>query len=102
MNDHKLSRHRKLVQLINEIEESPVLPIVKEEYNSDEVYKIKREHIIHATVAFTDILGIGGGSIGDIDLYELLQAYLTKPECRVQMNNIAGHALHTSKITKSV
>lgn len=100
MNDLKISKHEKLVKFVNELEGSKTFPVLQEELNASEIHtKIKPETIIHATVTLTDLLGIGAGSSGEFDLYELLQAYLTKPECRVQMNGVASRALHKSKIT---
>lgn len=53
-------------------------------------------------VVLTDFLNIMSGSAGDINLYKLLQAYLSVPEYREKINVVVeeAHAFNYSKVNK--
>ncbi|GAB4049403.1 hypothetical protein [Spirosoma litoris] len=49
---------------------------------------LKITDINPAVVIFTDALNLPAGSFSDVDLYQLMQAYLTDPVKRQQINQI--------------
>jgi hypothetical protein len=96
INDSQV-RHEMLIDFLSQfkqyqIEGKPRLQKVKKQRSSDNVKDINLNDINAAVVVFIDTLNIGGGSIANIDLYELLQAYLTIPECRKEINDIVDKA----------
>ena len=48
--------------------------------------KLSVETINQGVVKFLEHTNMGSGSMGDIDLQQLLQAYLLKPELRKEIN----------------
>lgn len=97
MNTPKQQRHELLIDFLSQFsqyqhEGKPRLPKVKKQITSDKVKNIDIEDINAAVVVFTDTLNIGGGSIGNINLYRLLQAYLTVPEYREKINKLVDEA----------
>lgn len=98
-------RHEMLIDFLSQfkqyqVEGKPRLPKVKKELSSDEVKKIDTNDINAAVMVFVDTLNIGGGSIANIDLYELLQAYLTIPECREEINDVVDKARRANYLKK--
>ena len=66
---------------------------VDEERIGVSIESISTNDINKAVVVFKDVLNIMSGSAGDIDLYELLQAYLRVPEYRGKINAMVKEAL---------
>lgn len=95
----KQLRHEALVKMLNGYEQfkdqdgKGRFSIKKESLSSDKVPSLTVNEINAAVVGFTDILNIGGGSIANIDLYQLMQAYLRHPDCRGSINAIVHDAI---------
>jgi len=104
MEETKQMRHEKLVDTLLGFNQykSGSLKKVKVQRDSDSVAKIDSNEINHAVIAFTDILNIGGGSIGDIDLYRLLQAYLGDPDSRKEFNKLVNETLNRRHLAGKV
>lgn len=104
INDSQV-RHEMLIDFLSQFKQyqyegKSKLKKVKKQLSSDKVKNINTNEINSAVVVFIDTLNIGGGSIADIDLYRLLQAYLTIPECRNKINNAVNKA-HTLNYQKN-
>ena len=96
INDSQV-RHEMLIDFLSQFSQyqydgQPRLPKVKKQRTSDKVKNIPTEDIGNAVVVFVDTLNIGGGSVADINLYKLLNAYLTIPEYRGKINEIVNEA----------
>ena len=103
INDSQV-RHEMLIDFLSQFKQyqfegKPRLPKVKKQLSSDKVKNIDTNDINAAVVVFIDTLNIGGGSIANIDLYRLLQAYMTIPECREEINNVVDKA-HSANYQK--
>jgi hypothetical protein len=95
-NDSQI-RHEKLIDFLSQFKQyqhdgKPRLKKVKTQLSSDKVKNIDINDINAAVVVFVDTLNLGGGSISNIDLYRLLQAYLTIPEYRDKINDLVDEA----------
>ena len=99
MKNESQIRHEKLIDFLSQFfqyqlgDGTPSMKKIKEVRTIDEVDKISTNDINRAVVVFTDTLNMYSGSAGNIDLYRLLQAYLTIPGCRDKLNNIVNEAL---------
>lgn len=95
-------RHEKLIQFLSQFSQyqtdgKPRFKIAKKIITSDKVKDIDTDDINGAVVVFTDTLNLSGGSIGgNINLYELLQAYLKVPQYRAKINEVVAEALSFS------
>lgn len=108
----KQSRHEKIIDFLSGFtqyqtsDKKPQLQKVKKSLSSREASKINVSSINNAVVAFTDVLNIEGGSIGDIDLYELMQIYLLYPKRRAEINSLVGkirkEEFETGKLAKNL
>lgn len=84
-------KDKKARELINEV---LMLYGKNEKFLDREVFfnqvhkKLKKEEINNAVVIFVVALGLTGGSVGDIDLYKLLQKYLLDLKFRKKVNKI--------------
>jgi len=91
-------RHEKLIAFLSEFKQyqnedgTPKLKKVKKTLTSKQIENINFNEINAAVVVLTDVLNIGGGSIGNIDLYRLLQAYLLVPEYREKIDIVVNEA----------
>jgi hypothetical protein len=86
----KAITHKKLVSIYNE--NSPERYQIKEVdfQSSSDIHKsYSVEEINKVAVMLSIALNLDGGSVGSIDLYQLLQAYILDKEKRVQINKIA-------------
>ena len=92
------TRHEKLIDFLSQLSQyssedgKPLLKKIKDVRTVDKVEKIPRGDINVAVVVFTDTLNIYSGSAGNVDLYRLLQAYLTIPEYRDKINSLVDEA----------
>lgn len=81
-------KRRKLVEAVNTLRDtdfkySPKL------IGSGSFENLSTAEINAGVHIMVDLLGLSGGSVGtNIDIYELLQAYLRKPDSRVELNKI--------------
>lgn len=79
-------RHTKLIEILNES------GLLSRKYEARELaigpQDLGTNEINAAVGLLTDFLHIGGGSSGDISLYNLLQKYFTDPAIRRQINSI--------------
>jgi hypothetical protein len=66
---------------------------VNKERTGTDLEKISINDINKAVVVFTDALNIMSSSAGNVDLYELMQPFLTVPEYRIKMNALVKEAL---------
>ncbi|MGA3012435.1 MAG: hypothetical protein ABSD71_00225 [Bacteroidales bacterium] len=102
----KQVRHEKLIEFLSQFSQyqstdgKPLVDKVNKERKGTDLEKISINDINNAVVVFTDVLNIMSGSAGDVDLYKLLQAYLTVPEYRSKMNALAKEA-HSFKYEKN-
>lgn len=91
-------RHEKLIDFLNGFKQyqsedgKPLLKKVKRTVTSDQFKNISINDINKAVVVFTDVLNLYGGSVGDVDLYSLLQAYLKVPEYRGKIDKVVSEA----------
>lgn len=87
-------RHEKLIEFLNSFQQfqrngKPILKKVDKVRYSSDFKDIDINDINHAVVAFVDVLNLSGGSVGgDIDLYKLLQSYITDLDKREAINKI--------------
>jgi hypothetical protein len=63
----------------------------------DRFTEIPIDDIDQAVVVFTDVLNIEEGSIKNVNMYNLMRAYLTQPVCRDEINEIVEKALKWCK-----
>ncbi len=96
MKTNKQIRHEKLIDFLNQFEQyqnangQPLLKKTDKTIGSKDLCKLNISDVNKGVVALTDYFNLCGGSIGgDIDLYQLLQAYFLHPEKRKEMNFIA-------------
>lgn len=95
----KQIRHEKLIEFLVQFSQyqtgdgKPTIYKVDKERAGADLEKISINDINKAVVVFTDALNIMSGSAGNVDLYELMQAYLTVPEYRIKMNALVKEAL---------
>ena len=96
---NKQLRHEKLIEFLSQFPQyttedgQPQLHKENEGQTGTKIEKISTSDINKAVVVFTDVLNIMSGSAGNIDLYELLQAYLRVPEYRGKINAMVKEAL---------
>lgn len=95
--NNKQTRHEMLIDFLSQFEQyqfdcKPRLKKVKEQIDSSKLKDININDINGAVMVFSDTLNLGGGSIGNSDLYQLLQAYLTIPEYRDKINDVVREA----------
>lgn len=96
INDRQV-RHEMLIDFLSQFtqyqyEGKPRLKKVRQQLTSDKLKDIDTNDINAAVVVFVDTLNMGGGSISNVDLYRLLQAYLTIPEYRDKINQVVAEA----------
>jgi hypothetical protein len=60
--------------------------------NSGQTKSIPKHVVIGGAVIFTKVIGLGSGSAGTFNLYELLLAYLHDDQARTEMNRVATEA----------
>ena len=86
-------RHEKLIDFLNQFpqyqnEGKPGCKKLKEQIGSRDVEKMDVNDINLGVVALTDFYNLSGGSIGTIDLYQLLQKYFLDKGKRKEINEI--------------
>lgn len=92
-------RHEHLVKLLSKHPTfmdagKPRFRLRKEEVHSGVVHELDDNEINAAVILMVTALNLSGGSVaGNINLYELLQAYLTVPGCREKINATVQEAL---------
>ena len=103
MKSAKQIRHEKLIDFLNQFEQyqnangQPLLKKTDKTIGSKDLCKLNINDVNKGVVALTDYFNLCGGSIGgDIDLYQLLQAYFLHPEKREEMNLIAKRVVLTN------
>ena len=96
MKTNKQIRHEKLIDFLNQFEQyqnqdgKPLCKKIDKTIGSAALCKLNINDVNKGAVVLTDYFNLCGGSIGgDIDLYQLLQAYFLHPEKRKEMNLIA-------------
>ncbi|WP_426473860.1 hypothetical protein [Chryseobacterium balustinum] len=93
----KQIRHESLVEFLSNFSQykSEGKPRFKKQEDSmthSKLCKIHTNDINGAVMVFVDTLNLYGGSNADVNLYELLQAYLQVPEYREKFNNLVSEA----------
>ena len=103
MKTTKQIRHEKLIDFLNQFEQyqnqdgKPLCKKIDKTIGSADLCKLNINDVNKGAVVLTDYLNLSGGSIGgDIDLYQLLQAYFLHPEKREEMNLIAKRVVFTN------
>ena len=103
MKSKKQIRHEKLIDFLNQFEQyqnengQPLCKKIDKTIGSKDLCKLNINDVNKGVVALTDYFNLCGGSIGgDIDLYQLLQAYFLHPEKRKEMNLIAKRVVFTN------
>ena len=103
MKSQKQIRHEKLIDFLNQFEQyqnadgQPLCKKIDKTIGSAALCKLNINDLNKGVVVLTDYFNLGGGSIGgDIDLYQLLQAYFLHPEKRKEMNFIATCRVFTT------
>ena len=103
MKSEKQIRHEKLIDFLNQFEQyqnangEPLCQKINKTIGSKDLCKLNINDLNKGVVALTDYFNLCGGSIGgDIDLYQLLQAYFLHPEKRKEMNRIAMSRVFTN------
>uniref|UniRef100_UPI0040499D83 hypothetical protein n=1 Tax=Fulvivirga sp. TaxID=1931237 RepID=UPI0040499D83 len=83
------NRHEKLIDFLNQFDlYNGGLKKVAKTRHSGKIEDISINEINNAVVVLADVLNLGGGSIGEFDLYELLQKYFRNQEARKEINKI--------------
>ncbi|MBE7646529.1 hypothetical protein J2Q11_10435 [Tenacibaculum finnmarkense genomovar finnmarkense] len=85
-------RHEKIIDFLNQFSQYQYngQPALTKKKKPASPQFINNNDIDKAVVAFTDVLNLNAGSVGDFDLYTLMNAYLTKPELRSKINEIVN------------
>ena len=103
MKTNKQIRHEKLIDFLNQFEQyqnqdgKPLCKKIDKTIGSAALCKLNINDVNKGAVVLTDYFNLCGGSIGgDIDLYQLLQAYFLHPEKRKEMNLIAKSRVFTN------
>lgn len=106
MQAKKQDRHEKLIDFLSQFSQyqdedrKSTLKKIKKARTSGMVKDISIDEINKGFVVFTDVLNIDSGSAGNVNLYRLLQAYITIPEFRERINEVVKEA-HSYKYSKS-
>ena len=99
MKDKNQDRHEKLIDFLSKFSQyqdengKSTLTKVKESRTSGKIEKILTNDINKGVDVLTDLLNIYSGSVGNFNLYRLLQAYISVPEFRDKMNEVTEEAL---------
>ena len=87
------ARHEQIIDFLNKFDQyKGNFKKVERERNSDKFHLIDTNEINRAVVVLTNVLNLSGGSVSDVDLYELLQAYLQEPSYRERFNELVSEA----------
>jgi hypothetical protein len=87
-------RHEKIINLLNQFSQyqdenrAPRCKIIKEQISSSGIEKLDFNDINLGVIVLTDFLNLDGGTIGSIDLYQLLQVYFLDRSRRELINKI--------------
>ena len=81
--DNVLSTYKDNIELLERENKK-----LKEQIGSRDVEKMDVNDINLGVVALTDFYNLSGGSIGTLDLYQLLQKYFLDKEKRKEINEI--------------
>jgi len=86
-------RHEKLIDFLNQFsqyqhEGKPRCKKLKEQIGTRHLENMDTNDINLGVVALTDFYNLSGGSIGSIDLYQLLQTYFLDKDKREKINEI--------------
>lgn len=90
-------RHEKLIDFLSQFSQyqydgKPRFEKIEDSISGSQVELINTNDINGAVVVFCDTLNISGGSSGSMDLYTLLQTYLTKPKIRKKINELIAES----------
>lgn len=95
--DEMQARHEALIDSMNQFkqfQDAQGNPILKKRDNylgSKDLHKLTVSEINHGAVILSDFFNMCGGSIGEVDLYKLLQAYFLDPVKQKEFNRILGY-----------
>lgn len=81
-------QHRILVDKVNELYPNYFPKRKGMVYSNEVLEKVSLENTKHLAIIASRLLNMTGGSVGDINLYELFGAYFTNPEKRAEINLI--------------
>ena|SRR5665647_832904 len=91
------ARHEALIDTMNKFlqfqdtQGKPLLQKRDHQIGSGELSELSISEINHGAVILTDFFNMTGGSIGEVDLYKLLQAYFLDSVKRKEFNRILGY-----------
>jgi hypothetical protein len=97
INEHQI-RHEKLIDFLSQFNQyqydgKPRLKKVKEQLSGSQADTIDTNDIRSAVIVFCDTLNISGGSSGDMELFSLLQTYLTNLNYRKKINEVISESI---------
>ena len=86
-------RHERIINFLHQFNQyspggEPSLKIKPSPVGNSQLKDLDTNEINHAVVALVDILNLSGGSVNDVNLYRLLQAYFQIPQCRKDINQV--------------
>lgn len=91
----KQRTHERVVDFLNTIDQyGGGLKKITKQRESTDFSSISTEDINKAVMVLIDVLNLSGGSVSDVDLYVLLQAYFQKPSCREKINILAKEVVY--------
>ncbi len=103
MKNSNQTRHEELIKFLSKFSQyqdekgKSILETKRDQLNTSEINSIPRKDISNAVVVLTDFLNIRSGSVGDFDLYTLIQEYMSDQDSRKKINNLLKE-LKTDKI----
>lgn len=84
---------RQIDEALRTYHEEAYEELPKAEVNGGNCHKkLSKRHVVQAVTAMTMYLGLGGGSAGTVDLYELLDVALLHPERHSELNEVLRRA----------
>lgn len=81
------SKHEQLIDFLNKTYDRDFHKFKKQNSSKDFEF-LDTNDINSAVIIFTEVLNLYGGSVGEYDLYKLMQEYLTNTEKRNAINKI--------------
>ena len=91
------ARHEALIDSMNQFLQyqdkngNKLLKKRDQELRSGDLETLSVNEINNGVFVLTDFFNLPSGSAGDIDLYKLLQSYLTNPQIRKEINKLLGY-----------
>lgn len=106
MKTKNQERHERLIDFLSQFPQyqdengKSTLSIIKDSKTYGQIEKTSTNDINKGVIVFTDLLNINSGSVGNFNLYRLMQAYILVPEFRDKINEVVDEAI-SSKYQKN-